>query len=87
MTLTTIPDSLPHEARPVVFLGQADVVDVALLLVMNDGVIKNRRGLAGSAGQSDSRHSMSATCGPRDMISLVTPSLGGRTNKVRLRRN
>jgi hypothetical protein len=31
----------------------------------------------GSAGQFDSQHSMSATCGPRDMISLVTPSLGG----------
>jgi hypothetical protein len=37
MTLTMIPDLLPHEARPVVFLDQADVVDVALLLVMNDG--------------------------------------------------
>jgi hypothetical protein len=27
----------------------------------------------GSVGQSGSRHSMSATCGPRDIISLVTP--------------
>jgi hypothetical protein len=77
MTLTMIPDLLPHEARPVVFLDQADVVDVSLLLVMNDDAIMNRRGPVGSAGQYDSRHSMSSTCGPRDMISLVTPSLGG----------
>jgi hypothetical protein len=45
---------------------------------------KNRRDPAGSAVQSDSRHSMSATCGPRDMISLVTPSLGGgNRNNIR----
>jgi hypothetical protein len=75
MTLTIIPDSLPHEARPTVFLDQADVVDVALLSTMNDDAIMNRRRLAGSVGQSNSRHSMSATCWPRDMISLVTPSL------------
>jgi hypothetical protein len=53
------------------------VVDVSLLLVMNDGVIRNRRGLVGYAGQSNSRHSMSFTCRPQDMISLVTPSMGG----------
>jgi hypothetical protein len=41
-----IPDLLSHEARPIVFLDQADVVDVALLLVMNDDVIMNRRGFA-----------------------------------------
>jgi hypothetical protein len=29
------PDLLPHEARPVVLWDQADVVDVALLLVMS----------------------------------------------------
>jgi hypothetical protein len=40
-------------------------------------------GLLGSAGQSGSRHSMSVTCGPRDMISLVTPSLGGVTGLTR----
>jgi hypothetical protein len=31
----------------------------------------------GSIGQSGSRHSMSATCGPQDIIALVTPRLGG----------
>jgi hypothetical protein len=76
MILITILGSLPHEARFAAFLGQADVVDATLLLVMNDGV-KYKKGLVGSAGQSDSRHSVSATRGPRDMISLVTPSLGG----------
>jgi hypothetical protein len=76
MTLTMIPDLLPHGARPVVFLDQADVVDVALLLVMNDEALMKKRGPPGSVGQSGSRHSMSATCGPRDIISLVTPSLG-----------
>jgi hypothetical protein len=77
MTLTTIPYSLPHEERVFFFLGHADVVDDALLLVMNDDMIKNRRGLVRYAGQSDSRHSMYATCGPRETISLVIPSLGG----------
>jgi hypothetical protein len=72
-----IPDLLPHEARPVVLWGQAGVMDVALLLVMYDGASMNRRGPWGYASQSGSRHSMSATCGPRDMISLVTPSLRG----------
>jgi hypothetical protein len=64
MTLTTTPDFLPHEARLVVFLDQADVVDDGLLLVMNDDVIMNRRGLAGSTSQSDSQNSVSATYGP-----------------------
>jgi hypothetical protein len=52
-------------------------MDVALLLVMYGDASMNRRGPAGYASQSGSRHSMSATCGPRDMISLVTPSLRG----------
>ena len=41
-----IPNLLTRGARPVVFLDQDDVVDVALLLVMNDDVIMNRRGFA-----------------------------------------
>jgi hypothetical protein len=77
MTLTMIPDLLPHGARPVVFLEQVDVVDDALSLMMNNEALVKKRGPLGSVGQSDSWHSMSATCGPRDMISLVTPSLGG----------
>jgi hypothetical protein len=59
-----IPDLLPHEARPAVLWDQADIVDSALLLVMNDDAIMNKRDPAGSIGQSDSQHSMSATCGP-----------------------
>jgi hypothetical protein len=77
MTLTMIPDLLPRGARPVVFLEQVDVVHVALLLMMNDEALMKKRGPSGSAGQSNSRPSMSTTCGPRDIISLVTPSLGG----------
>jgi hypothetical protein len=45
MTLTMIPDLLPNEARPAVFLDQVDVVDVALLLVMNNDALMKRRGL------------------------------------------
>jgi hypothetical protein len=65
-----------------VLWDQANVVDVALLLVMSGDAIMNRRDLAGSAAQSNSRHSMSATCGPQDMISLVTPSLGGNISRL-----
>jgi hypothetical protein len=52
MTLSTTPNLWPHEERHVVFLDQADVVDVALLLAMNDDAIMNRRGPASFAGQS-----------------------------------
>ena len=72
-----IPDLLPHGARPIVFLDQADVVDVSMLLVMNDEEIMNRRGPMGSVGQSISRHSMFSTCGPRNMISSLTHGLWG----------
>jgi hypothetical protein len=55
-------DLLPHEARPAVVWGQVGVMDAALLPVMTEGASQDRRGLA---SQSGSRHSMSATCGPR----------------------
>jgi hypothetical protein len=77
MALTTTPNLLPYEETHVVFLDQADVVDVSLFLTMNDDVIMNKRGHVGSSSQSDSQNSMSTTCGPRDMISLVTPILRG----------
>jgi hypothetical protein len=44
MTLTMIAYLLPHGARPVVFLDQADVVDDALLLMMNDEVLIKKNG-------------------------------------------
>jgi hypothetical protein len=77
MTLTMTLEFLSHGARHVVFLDQVDVVDASLLLVMNNEAIMSMRGPVGSIGQSGSRHSMYATHGPRDMISLVTPSQRG----------
>jgi len=41
------PDLFPHEARPVVLWGQADVMDVYLLLVMIDDASQDRRGPIG----------------------------------------
>jgi hypothetical protein len=54
--------------------SQTGVVDVALLPMM---MVKHgeEEGLCGLCYPSGSRHSMSATCGPRDIISLVTPRL------------
>jgi hypothetical protein len=55
--------------------SQASVVDVALLpmmMVMCDEEDK----ICGLCYPSSSRHSMCSTCGPRDIISLVTPRLG-----------
>ena len=47
-------DVLPHEAIPIFFWDQADVVGVSLLVVMSDDAIMNRRGPTGSVGQSNS---------------------------------
>jgi hypothetical protein len=41
------PDLLPHESRLIVLWGLDGVMDVSLLLVMTDGEIQDRRGLAG----------------------------------------
>jgi hypothetical protein len=77
MTLTTISDLLPHGERLDVFLDQPDVVDVALLMMMNDEELMKNKVPLGSIGQYDAQHSMYVSCGPQDMISLATPSLGG----------
>jgi hypothetical protein len=57
--------------------SQTGVVDVALLQMMMMVNCGEEEGLCGLCYPSDSQHSMSATCGPRDIISLVTPRLGG----------
>ena len=69
-------DLLPHEARPASFGSQTSVVDDSLLSMM---MVKRGKeeGLYGSCYPSDSWHSVSTTCGPRDIISLVTPKLVG----------
>jgi hypothetical protein len=77
MTLTMIPNLLPHEEKLVFFLDQVNVVDVALLSVMNDDAIMNRRAPIGFIARSNYQNSMSATCKSQDMISLVTPGLRG----------
>jgi hypothetical protein len=62
-------------------VDQAGVVDVAMLLTMSGDVWWRGGALSAQCGlcwSSGSRHSMSATCGPRDIISLVTPRLGGK---------
>jgi hypothetical protein len=75
MTLTMISDLLPHGERPVVFLDQADVVDVALLLMMNDEALMKKRGplraLLVNLTLVDTPCLLPS--GPRDMISLVYP--------------
>jgi hypothetical protein len=66
-------DLLPHEARPVVFWEPSrcsGCCSVEMMMMVNCGEIE---GLCGLCYASGSRHSMSATCGPRDIISLVTP--------------
>jgi hypothetical protein len=72
MTLTMILDLLPHEEIPVVFLDQADVVDVALLWVMNDGEIMNGRGLWALLVNLTLNTPCLLLVGLKDMISLVT---------------
>jgi hypothetical protein len=57
-------------------VDQVSVVDTTPLLMM---MVKHgeEEGLCGMCCPSSSRHSMSATYGPQDIISLVTPRLGG----------
>jgi len=62
------------------FLGHASVADVDSLLMTNDymwrrgGALSTQCGLSLSSG---SRHSMYSTWGAWEIISLVTPRLGG----------
>jgi hypothetical protein len=57
--------------------SQGGVVDVTMLPMMMMVNCGEEEGLYGMCYPSGSRHSMSATCRPRDIISLVTPRLGG----------
>jgi hypothetical protein len=52
------------------------VVDAALQLIM---MVKHdeEEGICGLCCPSNSLNSMSSTCAPQDIISLVTPRLGG----------
>jgi hypothetical protein len=59
-----------------------------MLLTMNGDVWWRGGALSAQCGlnwSSGSRHSMSSTCGPRDIISLVTPRLGGMDPKKTLK--
>jgi hypothetical protein len=64
------------EQDPFLLQDQADVMDVAAADKVE--ALKNERmGPPGPcSSQSSSRYSMSRTCGPRDIISLVIPRLG-----------
>jgi hypothetical protein len=79
-------DLLPHEARLAVLWGQVGVADAAMLLIMSGDAWCRGGDLSAQCGlywSSSSRHSMSATYGPRDIISLVTPRLGGNNPKAK----
>jgi hypothetical protein len=67
-------DSLP-------FQDQASVMDIVV-----DGmwIFSWKKGPSGAMLKlSSSRNSMSRTCGPRDMISLVTPRFGDNIRKIK----
>jgi hypothetical protein len=62
------------------FLGQVGVADAATLLMTNGDVWWREEALFSQCGliwSFGSRHSMSSTCEPQDIISLATPRLGG----------
>jgi hypothetical protein len=60
-------------------MDQVNVVYIALLLLVVVVVVKHgeEEGLYGMCCSFDSRHYMYATRGPQDIISLVTPMMGG----------
>jgi hypothetical protein len=60
------------EQDPFLLQDQADVMDV----VVEEALKKKRMGPPGPCNRSGSWYSMSRTCGPRDIISLVIPRLG-----------
>jgi hypothetical protein len=75
----TYHDTQTHylmEQDPFLLQDQADVMDVAAADKVE--ALKNERmGPPGPcSSRSGSRYSMSRTCGPRDIISLVIPRLG-----------
>jgi len=75
MTVTRRLNLLPHEARPVVLCGPNWCGGHCCCRAVV--VFGKRRGFVCSSG---SWHSMPSTYGPQDIISLVTPSLGGLTS-------
>jgi hypothetical protein len=88
----TYHDTRTHylmEQDPFLLQDQAEVMDV----VVADKVeaLKNERmGPPGPcSSRSGSRYSMSRTCGPRDIISLVIPRLGDNniSNSCKISRN
>jgi hypothetical protein len=65
------------EQDPFLLKDQADGMDVAVAANKVEALKKKRMGPPGPcSSQSGSRYSMSRTCGPRDIISLVIPRLG-----------
>jgi hypothetical protein len=68
------------------YVDQVGVANIVMLLTMSGDVCWRRGALSTQCGlcrSSGSRHFMFATCGPRDIISLVIPRLGG--NKAEMR--
>jgi len=69
-------DSLPHVARPT-STSELGRWDGCCCCWQNGGTEEERMGPPGpSSSQYGSWYSMSRTCGPRDIISLVIPRIG-----------
>jgi hypothetical protein len=80
----TYHDTWTHylmEQDPFLLQDQAEVMDAAVADKVE--ALKNERmGPPGPcSSRSGSRYSMSRTCGPRDIISLVIPRLGDNKSK------
>ena len=66
------------EQDPFLRQDQADVIGAAAIDKV-EALKKKRMGPIGPcSSRSGSRYSMSKTCGPRDIISLVIPRLGDK---------
>jgi hypothetical protein len=80
----TYHDTRTHylmEQDPFLLQDQADVMDVVVADKV-EALKKKRMGPPGPcSSRSGSRYSMSRTCGPRDIISLVIPRLGDNKTK------
>jgi hypothetical protein len=80
----TYHDTWTHylmEQDPFLLQDQVEVMDVVVAVKVE--VLKNEKmdPLGPCSSQSGSRYSMSRTCGPRDIISLVIPKLGDNIPK------
>jgi hypothetical protein len=72
------------EQDPLLLQNHADGMDVAAADIM-EGMKKKRMGLPGpSSSQYGSRYSISRTCGPRDIISLVIPRIGDNKRTIKI---